>query len=165
MNYTDDPHRAELRGNVFIMLHRLYDKGYVKPSLKAAASIGDFTANADARDASYSTSGASSSTVAPESFTILAPASVLKGEPFDLAIAESKNGVVNTAYTGKVLITIEGLTTKDYDISQGSYTFTSTDKGKKTFIKGLTINKAGIYTIKATNANATITGTRKITVE
>jgi hypothetical protein len=143
MNYTDDPMRAETRGNVFIMLHRLYQKGYVKPSLKAAATIDDFTSNADARNGGIATSGALSSTVAPESFTVIAPASIQKGESFDFAVAISKNGTTNTAYTGKVSITIEGLTTKDYSIAnQGTYTFTSTDKGRKVFTKGLTINKA-----------------------
>jgi hypothetical protein len=31
MNYIDNPMMREIRGNVFIILQRLYQKGYVKP--------------------------------------------------------------------------------------------------------------------------------------
>jgi hypothetical protein len=166
MNYTDAPMIRELRGNVFIMLHRLYDKGYVKAEHGASSTIDDFVKNTTARTTGYAETSARATTgTTQEYFTLRAPTSVQKGSPIDFMISATKGTGTNTAYTGGVLVTITGLDTKDYTImSGGQYTFTSTDKGRKVFAKGITINKAGIYTIQARNIDATIFGERKITV-
>ena len=48
MNYIDKPMARELRGNVFIILQRLFQKGYVKAEKTPAANALDlFMANAE----------------------------------------------------------------------------------------------------------------------
>ena len=50
MNYIDKPMARELRGNVFIILQRLYEKGYVKAEKAPAEdALGVFMANAEGR--------------------------------------------------------------------------------------------------------------------
>ena len=153
MNYIDNPFMREIRGNVFIMLHRLYSQGHVQALHGASSTINDFVNNSDARGAGYAQSATMANTGTDmKNFIVVAPSSVKKGTPIDLMVSASKGSGTNTSFTGNLFISIPELTPKDYTITnQGRYKFTLTDQGRKLFTKGLTINKAGIYTIQATN--------------
>jgi hypothetical protein len=51
MNYIEKPMMRELRGNVFIVLQRLYEKGYIKSETTSAESaLNVFMTNAVGRE-------------------------------------------------------------------------------------------------------------------
>jgi hypothetical protein len=107
MNYTDAPMIRELRGNVFIMLHRLYKQGYVKAEHGASSTLNDFMTNQDARGSGYAEKSARAITgTNMENFTIIAPSSVQKGTPIDFMVSATKGTGTNTSYTGEVLISL-----------------------------------------------------------
>jgi predicted transcriptional regulator len=87
MNYISTPMMIELRGNVFIALHRLYQKGYVKAEKQTGTgALSDFMSNAEGRQNEYHTSAASStssttsssSTIGASTFTLVTQSAVKK---------------------------------------------------------------------------------------
>ncbi|MEI6118934.1 MAG: hypothetical protein WCP92_07080 [bacterium] len=105
----------------------------------------------------------------PAAFSVeVTPSSFDVNEAVDITIkATTSNGETVKDYQGDVFIEVEGIVdTADYTVpSDGLYTFLPQDQGVKLFSKGLTIKKAGTFTIKVSDIiNDSIVGQKTIIV-
>ncbi|MFA6255964.1 MAG: hypothetical protein WC606_02160 [Candidatus Absconditabacterales bacterium] len=105
----------------------------------------------------------------PDAFIVeVVPSSFNVNEAVDLTIKAVKaNGDIIKDYQGDVFIEIGGIVdTADYTVpSDGLYTFLPQDQGVKLFSKGLSIKKAGTFTIKVSDIiNDTIIGEKTVIV-
>lgn len=105
----------------------------------------------------------------PAAFIVdVSPSSFNVNETVDLTIkAVNANGDVIKTYQGDVFIEILGIVdTADYTVpSDGLYTFMPEDQGVKLFSKGLSIKKAGTFTIKVSDIiNDSILGQKTVIV-
>ncbi|MCX6823836.1 MAG: hypothetical protein NT085_01810 [candidate division SR1 bacterium] len=105
----------------------------------------------------------------PAAFSVdVTPSSFDVNQAVDITIkAIASNGDTIKDYQGDVFIEIEGIVdTADYTVpSDGLYTFLPQDQGVKLFSKGLTIKKAGTFTIKVSDIiNDSIIGQKTIIV-
>ena len=105
----------------------------------------------------------------PDAFIVdVTPSSFDVNQTVDITIkAVTANGDVVKDYQGDVFIEIGGIVdTADYTVpSDGLYTFLPEDQGTKVFSKGLSIKKAGTFTIKVSDIiNDTIMGQKTVIV-
>ena len=105
----------------------------------------------------------------PAAFSVeVTPSSFDVNEAVDITIkATTSNNETVKDYQGDVFIEVEGIVdTADYTVpSDGLYTFLPQDQGVKLFSKGLTIKKAGTFTIKVSDIiNDSIVGQKTIIV-
>lgn len=108
---------------------------------------------------------------APDAFIVdVTPSSFDINQTVDLTIkAVTANGDIVKDYQGDVFIEIAGIVdTADYTVpSDWLYTFLPEDQGTRIFSKGLSIKKAGTFTIKVSdpfNNNTEIIGQKTIIV-
>jgi len=105
----------------------------------------------------------------PDAFVVeIVPSSFDINQTVDITIkAVNAKGETIKDYQGDVFIEIEGIVdTADYTVpSDGLYTFLPQDQGMKLFSKGLSIKKAGTFTIKVSDIiNDSIIGQKTIIV-
>jgi len=105
----------------------------------------------------------------PDAFIVdVTPSSFDVNQTVDITIkAVTANGDVVKDYQGDIFIEIGGIVdTADYTVpSDGLYTFLPEDQGTKVFSKGLSIKKAGTFTIKVSDIiNDTIMGQKTVIV-
>ncbi|EKD25028.1 MAG: hypothetical protein ACD_80C00131G0031 [uncultured bacterium (gcode 4)] len=105
----------------------------------------------------------------PDAFIVeVIPSSFDVNQTVDITIKAVKaNGDIVKEYQWDVFIEVEGIVdTADYTVpSDGLYTFLPQDQGVRLFSKGLTIKKAGTFTIKVSDIiNDTIIGQKTIIV-
>ncbi|HMS91132.1 MAG TPA: hypothetical protein PKC87_02850 [Candidatus Absconditabacterales bacterium] len=105
----------------------------------------------------------------PDAFVVeVAPSSFDINQAVDITVkAVKSNGEIIKEYQGDVFIEIEGIVdTADYTVpSDGLYTFLPQDQGMRLFSKGLSIKKAGTFTIKVSDIiNDSIIGQKTIIV-
>lgn len=105
----------------------------------------------------------------PDAFVVeVAPSSFDINQAVDITVkAVKSNGEIIKEYQWDVFIEIEGIVdTADYTVpSDGLYTFLPQDQGMRLFSKGLSIKKAGTFTIKVSDIiNDSIIGQKTIIV-
>ncbi|MDD2892235.1 MAG: hypothetical protein PHQ95_04685 [Candidatus Gracilibacteria bacterium] len=100
-----------------------------------------------------------------ERFMIFSNSNGKVGEAMDVIVkAITKDGFIASGYTGTIFISVE----KDYGATVpyiDGYTFTSSDQGVKTFPKGLSFSKAGIFKVTVSDIDEpTLVGSTSVSV-